>query len=309
MLKLSLIVSLIILLIPSEGIANTKILKLEKSGAPALNFATYNVRNYGTDEKELTGTNKKVLRSIINKTSADLLAVQEIVNVSDFKRFISSNFPNYKSYISKCGGQGKQKLGFVYNYKKLTLKKAREDLRIKEKKGCEEGLRPVMIGQFQTKTGSFKFTAMAIHLKAGGMPRNIEVRHRQIKILGQMLREERRKNSNLIAMGDFNTTEYLSRNFYYRKFLDFVDDSKMIDFSASINCSSYWWGGIDDGFQYSSLLDHILVSETMWEKFRRQEVEVQSHCKKHSCRQERDESLGLSFQEVSDHCPVVATLR
>ena len=282
---------------------------IKKAG---LTLTTFNVRNYSGSSKDLESiaTNKSVLTSLLKNTKADLIAVQEIVDGEDFKSFIGKRFPKYGVRISNCGGTARQKLGFVYKKQKLTLTRFFEDSRLNEDGSCESGLRPAAVGHFKNKASNYSFVALAIHLKAGGSQRNADTRYKQYQVLKKIVREQRNKgNYNIVMMGDFNTTDYVLRNHNYTRYINFLDRSGLIDFSDSIACSSYWWGGIDDEVQYSSLLDHILVSESLWDRYRSQEVEVQSHCKRFSCRNTREDRLGPSFESVSDHCPVVASLR
>tara|TARA_R110002072_G_scaffold64203_11_gene160043 strand:+ start:29381 stop:30295 length:915 start_codon:yes stop_codon:yes gene_type:complete len=279
----------------------------------SLKLGTYNIRNFGTSESFSSNKSLKdeqsSLRWQLKKIDSDILAVQEVVDDKEFKSFIKRYFPKYKVVLSKCGGNGKQKLGFVYNSSKLRLINYTEDSSIKDYEPCHEGLRPVFIANFKIITDRTVFTAMAIHLKAGGYPDSIKTRVRQFGILSKIIKKQKAKgNKKLIVLGDFNTTEYKSRNQYYEKFIKFVESNKLTDFSEEIECSSYWNGGENDGIFHSSLLDHILVSQEFLSHFWTYEVNNHAHCKRSRCRQETEESLGFTFKEISDHCPIMATL-
>ncbi|MCP4913997.1 MAG: hypothetical protein GY909_12875 [Oligoflexia bacterium] len=288
-------------------------LSLVASAAPALKLATYNIRNFGARElhsnQKSTKSEQSSLRWQLNKLNADLIAVQEVVDDREFINFIKSNYSKYGVVLSKCGGNGRQKLGFVYNKNNLDLLSYSEDASLKEYEPCHEGLRPAFIANFKFKKNKSTFTAIGVHLKAGGYPESIQMRAKQYKILSQIIRKQKSKNrQRLIVLGDFNTTEYKSRNQHYRKFVKFVRDNQLTDFSEEVECTSYWNGGEDDGIFHSSLLDHILVSDSFLNQFWTYEVTNHAHCKANRCRQEREESLGFTFKEISDHCPIMATL-
>jgi len=277
-----------------------------------LNFGTYNVRNFGTVEfKADVTTNKFLLKTLILKTSADVLAVQEIVDDELFKNFIKESLPQYNLILSECGGSGNQKVGILYNKEKLKLNWSKEDNRIANGESCQAGIRPAMIAQFQMKDSHLNFQVIAVHLKAGGRASNIEARFKQLEILSLMVEELRAKKMDYIAiMGDFNTTEYLEDANAAARFKKVVRDNDLIDFAEEIDCSSYWKGPENDEvMRYASLLDHVMISKEFHQQFKYDSARTLAHCQKNSCRQETVDGLGLTYNEVSDHCPVVAKLR
>jgi hypothetical protein len=81
----------------------------------------------------------------------------------------------------------------------------------------------------------------------------------------------------------------------------------MIDLAQNLGCSAYWWGGSDDGIEDPSLLDHIVVTPGL--RKNTNQAQVSGHCKKVSCRQASLKDLGVSYESVSDHCPITATIQ
>lgn len=273
------------------------------------NFATFNIRNYGSEDSS-NKTDKRRLKNILLKTGADVIGVQEVIDEVDFKRFVKNYLPGFRVRLTKCGGLGNQKLGFIYKTSALTLSRFSEDQIMNEKGVCEKGLRPAAIAKFRNKKNGIKFTAINVHLKAGGSQSNADKRFWQYKQLTKLLKKHRKLGAKyFVVVGDFNTTDYVLRNKNYKRFLNFVDKNNLIDFSETLECTSFWYGGVEDGYFTPSLLDHILVSEALWDNYNVQEVEVGSHCKRVSCDEVHEDRLGESFQEVSDHCPVSATLK
>ena len=279
---------------------------------PITRTATYNIRNY---KKSLlingTATHKIELLNIIKTTKADLIAVQEIVDDNDFKDFIRKYLPTFKVTLSKCGGLGNQKLGFIYNTKIYQLKEFYEDHSIKDRSsGCRSGLRPAAVAIFKKKDSRLNIAAIAVHLKAGGGQNNADIRYKQLKKLSNIIAGLRYDNyKHLVIMGDFNTTDYLLGNHNHDRFVDFTLKNNLIDFSEELECTAYWWGGIDDGLNYGSVLDHVLISESLYDNFDSSHSKVMAHCNKVHCKAKDDLTLGRSYTQVSDHCPVVATLK
>ena len=274
-------------------------------------LATYNIRNYKKSSHNKFNTDKSELVRVIKSTNADLIAVQEIVDDYDFKDFVRKYLPSFRVVLSKCGGFGNQKLGFIYNSKVYKLLDFREDHSLSEKESsCNKGLRPAAVGVFSKKGSRLKIAAIAVHLKAGGGQNNADTRYKQLKKLSKILSSLRNDNfKNIVVMGDFNSTDYLTGNHNYERFVEFTLKNNLVDFAEDLDCTAYWWGGIDDGLNYGSVLDHVLISESLYDNFNTSKSEVKAHCQKSRCRANDDDSLGRSFTEVSDHCPVVATLK
>lgn len=266
-------------------------------------FGSYNIRTF---DKNSSSTNKIELRKIIENADFDFFGVQEIVNADSFKKFIQENFNEYSVILSTCGGAGKQKLGFVYNHRKFKLLKITEDDSLSDVKNerCDS-LRPAMVGDFQIKSSKKKFTAIVVHLKAGSGSRNYARRNTQYGILSDMV--ERFKKSgkkNIILMGDFNTTGYDHMDDDYKNFRSFINAGNLNTSARYIQCTSYW-GGADynDNIEESSTLDHIIYTDNFLDHSKLS-FEVRAHCQKAKCRDTYETSLGVSYQEVSDHCPI-----
>ncbi|HAZ12515.1 MAG: hypothetical protein A2X86_19855 [Bdellovibrionales bacterium GWA2_49_15] len=283
---------------------------LISSNSFALEMVSYNIRNFDKDIREGTATNKPVLIATLKSLNADLFAVEEIVNQTAFAQMITTSLPEYGFALSTCGGTGKQKLGFLYKKATIRLNSFREDSRLAADGQCNKGLRPAAIGNFTYIPNGMTFAAVAVHLKAGGKQANADVRYRQYGIITQILREIRQQGqNNLVILGDFNTTEYVLRDQNYTRFIEFIDNNQLIDFSAEINCSAYWWGETDDNIDSPSILDHIVVSQEFHSFFKGHTVQAKAHCEKVQCKAASPSDLGVTYQEVSDHCPILSSLK
>ncbi|MAX65831.1 MAG: endonuclease/exonuclease/phosphatase family protein [Bacteriovoracaceae bacterium] len=278
-----------------------------------LRMASYNIRNFDYDTRSNTPTNKRQLVNLIKNMQSDLLAVQEINDKHEFSRLIEQNFgTQLKVVLSNCGGSHDQRLGFIYNTEKLKLIEFKEDVRTslqRHTQGCHRGSRPVAIARFQSKLNKSTIIAMAVHLKAGGGRKNISKRFRQLQIIESLVESYQEQGlNNIVIMGDFNSTEYESKGKNYRKFKEIVRKMQMKDSAEKVKCTSYWWGGRNDYTYYPSLLDHILVSHSLLEQ-KQMNVYSYGHCQKLKCTPTSEAEMGISFDEVSDHCPILTEIK
>ena len=286
------------------------ILLLVNASHAKLTIASYNIRTF--DSKNST-TDKVALKKIMLSMKADFITVEEIVNANSFKAFIKSQFPNYALHLSKCGGGGKQKIGFLYLKSKFKLKKAYEDSRISDprqvvgKYGCGR-LRPALVGVFTHLKTREEFVAIGLHLKAGGSPKNYSQRARQYDVLARLVDELRlADHQNIILMGDFNTTGFLAQDADFVNFKSMLSNMNLETSSKDIQCTSYWSGkNRQDNLEEPSVLDHVVYPrKLLGGTFKR--VNLFAHCKASKCERKSSSELGVSYRKVSDHCPVTIT--
>ena len=278
----------------------------------AITIGAYNIRNFDYDERYRIRTNKSELSTILKNLKADVLSVEEVVNKVEFATFITSKLPGYKVAISECGGAHGQHLGFIYNSATIDLLSFNEDLSISEPGqagGCNSGSRPLAIGLFQIKATKQKFYGLTAHLKSGSQSDSILKREKQYQIIKKTVKELKSKTgvSDFYIAGDLNTTEYINRGVDYNMLTKVVSELGMVDLSQNLGCSAYWWGGTDDGKEEPSLLDHLIVTPGL--RKNSNEALLHAHCKKVSCRQATLQELGISYESVSDHCPMTATIQ
>jgi endonuclease/exonuclease/phosphatase family metal-dependent hydrolase len=282
-----------------------------------LKMASYNIRNFDYDERAHIPTDKNFLYKTISKINPDFMAVQEIRETQKFEQFINSRFNNrYDTALTECGGAHGQKLGFVFDKSKFSLLSFKDDLRTSNPgqnsyNNCNEGSRPLAIGKFLIKKNGETMIAISLHLKSGGRPKSIKKRFKQLGILGKVVSEYRAQGfKNFVIMGDFNSTEYIFKGNVHNKFKLHVEKMGMQDLAADIPCTAYWWGGMDDGKQHPSMLDHMLVSNEFLNKASVSQAEsltkatTTAHCQNLSCKVTYEDDLGTSFDSVSDHCPI-----
>jgi len=279
----------------------------------SITIGAYNIRNFDYDQRYHIRTNKPELSKIIAQTNADVLSVEEINNTAEFEKFVQSSLSGFDSELSRCGGAHGQRLGFIYNTAKVELLSFNEDLSITNpdaEEQCDAGSRPLAIGLFRIKATGQKFYGMTAHLKSGSQGESIQKRIRQLEIIKDIINELKSKTGiqDFYLAGDLNTTEYITRGQDYKVLTKFVKDLGMIDLAENLPCSAYWWGGSDDGIESPSLLDHVIVTPGLL-KSSSARTQVGGHCQLVNCREVKTRDLGISYESVSDHCPVTATIQ
>jgi hypothetical protein len=279
----------------------------------SITIGAYNIRNFDYDERYRIRTNKVELSSIIKELNVDLLSVEEISNTQEFENFISTKFYGYDTELSRCGGRGGHKLGFVYNKAKIELLAFNEDLSVTNpggEIGCDISSRPLAIGLFRIRATGQKFYGMTAHLKAGSHPNAVEKRHEQLTIIKDLINELRYKTGirDFYLAGDLNTTLFYGNGPDALFLKKIAREAGMYVLTQNLPCSAYWWGGSDDGIETPSLLDHILVTPGLI-KNPSVRANVGGHCQKARCQQVPESVLGVSYESVSDHCPVTATIQ
>ena len=280
----------------------------------ASKIASYNIRNFDYDERSHTPTNKFHLVRTLGALDADLIAVQEINNVSEFQNMIETNFNGeYSSVLTECGGAHGQRLGFVYKKSAYKLLSFEQDLRTSNvnnpsQQSCNAGSRPLALAVFRDLETNKMILTISVHLKSGGREKDISKRFKQIKVIENVIQEYKNDGvENFIVMGDFNSTQYSLRDQHYENFKHKVSKLNAIDATENIKCTAYWWGGIDDLTQYPSHLDHILISDSLTNGQKVQATKA-GHCQQLACSPTLESKMGVSFDEVSDHCPLSAEL-
>ena len=275
----------------------------------AFTIGAYNIRNFDYDERYRIRTNKPALGSILNSLKADVMSVEEINNVAEFSNYIPQTMPGYKAKVSECGGDHGQHLGFIYNTATVELLSFHEDISLSVGGGCNAGSRPLAIGLFQIKGSKQRFYGMTAHLKSGSDPQSKAKRVRQFELIMQIIRDLKAKSgvAEFYLAGHLNTTEYRNRGADFQVLNKFAAATGMINLAQNLPCSAYWWGGSDDGVEDPTLLDHILVTPGLLKV--RNGAKVYGHCAKVSCQSASVTDLGISYEGVSDHCPLAATIQ
>ncbi len=276
------------------------LLLLTSSAWARWSVSTYNIRNF--DQDPSAGTTDYVeLQRIIGSVKSDVMAFEEVVNAEAFKSVIEKALPGYRYSLSSCGGRGKQKLAVAFNPAVFEFVSQKEDFSFSGsgQEACGS-LRPVFLVTLKMKATKELFIFAGIHLKAGGDPRSMETRWGQYGKLKKLV--ESMRNSQLILLGDFNTTGYNIRNDDFARFEDFLSGAGLKTSAEATACTNYWTGADQNPDFLPSILDHIVMATDLASKIA--SINVGAHCQKTKCAEVSETDLGLSYAKVSDHCPV-----
>lgn len=287
---------------------------LSAVSAKAFTIGAYNIRNFDYDERFKISTNKGELAKLIKSMKVDLLSVQEISNTAEWDKFVQTNLPGYDTEISRCGGRGNHRLGFLYNKSKVELLSFNEDLTIVDPPNagsCDGSSRPMAVGLFRMKSTGQRFYGLTVHLKAGSDASAVQKRAMQFEIIRKTILELRTKTGvqDFYFAGDMNTTEFLARGSDYTTLNKLSRDLGMMLLTGNLKCTAYYWGGTDDGIETPTVLDHIIATPGLVKLKGSAAVKGHGHCEKVSCRQVPVKELGIIYESVSDHCPVTATIQ
>lgn len=267
--------------------------------------STYNIRNFDHDY-QAGETNLRELGKNLKAFKSDVMAFVEVVNVNAFEQVVKDNLPGYLTQISNCGGFGKQKLAIAFNPKIFSFVSSAEDMSFSGSSGSKCGsLRPVFLVTLQHKSSKEFYLFAAIHLKAGGAESAMQQRWGQYAKLEKLA--ARHSEKNLIMLGDFNTTGYNLKNEDFTHFEDLLDRASLKSTSENLACTSYWTGTLGTGQHQSSILDHIVLDKNLSDSVK--DVVLGSHCAALKCKDATPEELGVSYQTVSDHCPIQVTFK
>ncbi len=267
-------------------------------------ISSYNIRNF--DHDHVAGqTNIDELSKTVKTYKSDVMTFIEVVNLDAFKSVIKATLPDHQVAHSTCGGFGKQKLAIVYNSKMFNLIGQIEDMTFSGSTGACGSLRPVFLVTLQEKLTTKKFTFAAVHLKAGGAEAAMQQRWKQYDLLAKLVKQY--GSQNLIMMGDFNTTGYNIKDQDFDHFDKLLANGSLKTTSENLGCTSYWEGTLGNGRHQPSILDHIVLKDDLFSEV--QSVTVGSHCAKLNCKDATPEELGVSYQTVSDHCPLQVTFK
>lgn len=277
-----------------------------------ITIGAYNIRNFDYDQRYHIATNKNELSLLLRSLNVDVLSVEEINNTARWHEFVAMSMPGYGTAVSQCGGDHGQHLGFLFNTRKVELLGFSEDLSISApggQGGCNSGSRPLAIGLFQIKATKQKFFGLTAHLKSGSDSSALAKREKQYQVIKRIINDLRNSTGvqDFYLAGDLNTTEYIRRGNDYKQLNKVVAELGMVNLTANLGCSAYWWGGTDDGIENPTLLDHIIATPGLIKT--RVNTQVHAHCRAVSCRQVPQSQLGISYASVSDHCPVTANIQ
>ncbi len=177
-------------LVPKAGADNT------------LEIATWNIENFPKRE-----STPQAVADIITSLDIDMIALQEVEDIAGFEEVVE-RLRGYEGILSDhtYGNGSYQKVGYIYRTELLSMSGT---FLLFQQSGYEFP-RPGLKVDVRVNNGadSFDFTAIALHLKAGGGDENRSRREAAVVILENHLRAtvDGPGNSNIVILGDYNDT-------------------------------------------------------------------------------------------------------
>ncbi len=249
-------------------------------------------------------TDVKALFNMLSKMDLELLAVEEIV---DTKMFADSarHYMGGEYKFIYAPGRGSQKVGFLYNSKKLQLIGAPQvynDLLLKP----DSYLRPAFRAYFKSIPDGFDFHAIVVHLKAS--PRGWGQREKQWQVLKEILSDlpEETQDDDIILLGDMNNVTKAREN----EFLPVLEPLGFYWVTQELNGmpSNYWMADWKNKRIQASLIDQIFVSADARVEYIEGSVHVGGMCAS-AFDNYYDGEFPRYYETISDHCPVIARFR
>lgn len=252
-------------------------------------IGTFNVEWLGdgvTDRVKRDEADYKRIAKVIEKTSVDIMALQEIENAAAMKKLMKY-LPDYKYHISKSGGA--QKLAVVYKGT-VKVKNIGDYTPLEVKKRSS---RPGLI--IEAKKGNFDFKVMVVHFKSTSRWDNtpakrkesVSIRRKQAEIAADWVIKSlaQGKEKDLMIIGDFNDTPHRKKD----PTLNVLEDKAGLVFLTrdmkSCKFSSWF------------VIDHIAVTKSAAKRFlcsSPQTLDIRSMYNKEETKR------------ISDHCPIYA---
>ncbi|MEO1268075.1 MAG: hypothetical protein AAFX99_08255, partial [Myxococcota bacterium] len=221
---------------------------------------------------------------------ASAVGVQEIIEPELFAREAKARLgPSWR--FTASSSITKQRVGVLWDSNVWTMVEQHEHREPAVRRGAKPALEVVLQPKGDGRP-SARLHMMVIHLKSGGS--HVETRRSQITALRPILDERIRQQTRLVLLGDFNSTGEDDRQMLAKLSRELGMDWA----SQHVTCTSYWQR--NDGC-LSTALDHMLT----WTPAHH--VRVGGACAEMGC--ETGESCPRYREDVSDHCPLVATFR
>jgi len=247
---------------------------VSSTSASKLEVVTWNIENFPQNGN----TTLEAVKNIIANTNADVIAVQEIEEISDFES-VANDLADWEAKIVDIPYI--LNMGFIYKSCEVSFSNP-TTLNIIEP-------RPA-VSTVITHSNGLEVQLLNIHLKCCGGSDNIERRETASQNLKSYI-DSNLSSSNVIVLGDFND-EIDNSSSPFSNFIDDSDNYMFADMSIANGSSS--------GYSYPSYpshIDHLLITNELFDNLESTQVIKLSSC-----------VSGYSYN-VSDHRPVMATFK
>lgn len=263
--------------------------------AAEVNFATFNIRMYGSSSKSVSADDRdKALVNFFKSelSNIDVFIFEEIMNPDRFKNNVASKLSlTCATYEHSDKGHMHVMLCHTSEFQ-FDMEPDFTDYAIQEVSLGLTGYRPALVGVLYDKDSNPLTHVVGLHLKAQEW--HSDTRVKQIEILSEQL-EKLDQSIPVVITGDWNT---------------FNDDEKLIGdaFSLSSMGLSQIENIYDHTFRtkkYQSRFDHFWASPSITKT---KDLEVYDICNDTSNDKKFKDRLETYNSTISDHCPVYVGL-
>jgi endonuclease/exonuclease/phosphatase family metal-dependent hydrolase len=216
----------------------------------------------------------------------------------------------YVVHTDDCPDENGQHVAWLVNQQRVTASDWQLHASINPNgNACAGQLRPGLGVKLRFASG-LDLHAIAVHLKSGVEPRDIELRRTSIDGIERALASVTAQSgdADVLVAGDFNTMgcrgcSEVSRSAAEASWLDtrlkaFHPEARRVP--SDLGCSLYYQ-------RQPSLLDHFIVTTAMQEAPVGQVATVYGHCRELGCEAYSGKEPEAVLH-LSDHCPIVLAL-
>ncbi len=255
----------------------------------SLEVVSWNIRNFPSNGQQTVLDILEIIRDL----NVDVVALQEIADTIAFRQLLDSLKDYAGIYSADTYSNGYQKTGVIY---RKTLLHLDSQTQIFTDDWYAFPRPPLKVHLTATRNGQqFDFNLIVLHLKARGGSENIERRRDAVQKLHQYVTQQVQGGGDpdYILAGDWND-ELLDPD-DENVFLPFLTDTAnfLILTLPLAQQGEYTYIGY-----YQSLIDHIVISQTITQKYPEMVTEILKI----------DEIYSAYKDNVSDHRPVATRI-
>ncbi len=287
----------------------------------AVRVGTWNIRWFPDGKPgnapQVAGTDIPWLACAIASLDVDILAVQEIKHTPRSQtrtkeliaRLDALTGGRWKLELDRCGKSVQQHVGLLYDSSAVSAEGFVQAGAVNPHgRACEKQLRPGLVGRFRAPRdqGGRLLQVMSVHLKSSPKPRSLRLRRASLAGLGREVAQLRRAHpdSTVVIAGDFNTMgcpkckPSVSAETEVSQLRQSVSKAGLRLLPLVPGCSEYYRGK-------GGSLDWIAITASAGVSV----AEVSGVCAERQCKVLPRGPAPAAFGQLSDHCPVIATLQ
>jgi endonuclease/exonuclease/phosphatase family metal-dependent hydrolase len=226
--------------------------------AETFEIATWNIENFPVLRNESTPITLQAVKTIIESSGLDFIAVQEIVRNDDFFAMLES-MPDWEGVIA--GTNLTQKVGYMYKTTEVEITESMFTIFNGSEYASPFPRRPAVIKA--RHANGLEILFINLHLKCCGTTTDINRRKEAARLLKDYI-DTNHPNDMVIVLGDYNDNLLEQNNTVRTTFENFILDTENYRFTDLVinqfQNSTHW-----SYPSWPSHLDHILVTNELYD--------------------------------------------